>query len=74
MDGNRLLWAAVLERAVLDLDINPEITNNDLIINRTKNWFISKNENLGSFIWICNTLDIDHKKVLSYDAIKKRLK
>jgi hypothetical protein len=52
----RDLWAAVLEQAIKDLD---DITEHP----RAVAWFRSPGDDVGSFIWICITLDMELSRV-----------
>lgn len=51
----RDLWAAVLEQAIKDLN---DITEHP----RAIAWFRSPGDDVGSFTWICITLDMDPEK------------
>ena len=60
-DEAQALWYAVFERAVDDLLDDYERTP-------AARWFISNSIEIGSFIWICEQLDIDPqvvRKILS---------
>jgi hypothetical protein len=52
----RDLWAAVLDRAVLDLAIPEERI-------KTLAWFRSHGNDIGSFVWICMILDLEPSRV-----------
>ena len=52
----RRLWAAVLEQAVKDARGGRTY---HIITEEARAWFRSKNENVGSFIWVCRILDLD---------------
>ena len=47
----RRLWAAVLEQAFEDAQARG--------LEDAKKWFISEKSEVGSFLWICDALDID---------------
>jgi hypothetical protein len=51
-----ILWFAVLERAVLDLDMPKERED-------ATRWFISNIYDIGSFLFICDMFDIDPKVI-----------
>ncbi|MEO5344984.1 MAG: hypothetical protein H7834_01235 [Magnetococcus sp. YQC-9] len=55
-DNARRLWAAVLERAILDLQ---ERTTRD----EAAAWVRSHRRGIGSFHWICQQLDMDPPSV-----------
>ncbi|GAB0057706.1 hypothetical protein SIID45300_02038 [Candidatus Magnetaquicoccaceae bacterium FCR-1] len=55
-DNARRLWAAVLERAILDLQ--DRTTRADAIT-----WIRSHRHGVGSFHWICQQLDMDPDSV-----------
>jgi hypothetical protein len=46
------LWADVLNSAIGDLDLPPNNIYNSVT------WFLSDNREIGSFLWICETLDL----------------
>lgn len=57
MDDNcRKLWTAVLERAIEDA-----LRGGKYWIHRenARFWFLSENHELGSFLWICDTVNLD---------------
>ena len=47
------LWSAVLNQAIKDAQENHSIYAED-----ARAWFCSKNQAIGSFIWICMILDL----------------
>ena len=51
------LWAAVLDRAIEDSAYEED----------ARAWFQSGREGIGSFLWICDTLELDP------DSLKRRL-
>ncbi|MBF0126082.1 MAG: hypothetical protein HQM02_02625 [Magnetococcales bacterium] len=51
-ENARRLWAAVMERAILDL--HEAGTRGEAVA-----WISSKRMGIGSFHWICNQLDMD---------------
>jgi hypothetical protein len=53
--SERDLWAAVLDRAILDLD---DITEKP----RSLAWFKSPNDDEGAFLWVCMILDLEPGK------------
>jgi hypothetical protein len=65
------LWAAVLDQAIQDAlcEVPSKEGNVEYIFKKKAlNWFFSRCEGIGSFLWICNVLDIDPKSVLSLFA------
>ena len=53
------LWHGVLARATHDLKTKPKLKEEVL------KWFNEKNnEEIGSFIWICDTLQLDPDKII----------
>ncbi|MEO5332901.1 MAG: hypothetical protein H7839_12830 [Magnetococcus sp. YQC-5] len=59
-ENARRLWAAVMERAILDLQDNT--LRGDAI-----EWMNSKRRSIGSFHWVCQHLDMDP------DSVKRAL-
>ena len=58
----RNLWAAVLEQAVKDvLQCTASLDRE-----RTLSWFESKRKDVGSFLWICNVLDLNPETIRMY--------
>lgn len=51
-ENARLLWIAVMERAILDLQ--ESATQPEAI-----EWILSKRRSIGSFYWVCHQLDMD---------------
>ena len=64
------LWTAVLILAIEDalgkVHQIPQITQKVRIIESAQTWFKSKNENVGSFLWICIILDLDPSNIRKY--------
>jgi len=64
-DNYRDMWSAVLELAGAEATLNPELhsyvgeRNVLKLIRNAQNWFNSKNQGVGSFLWICTVLDLD---------------
>jgi hypothetical protein len=57
MDDNcRNLWAAVLERAIEDA-----VRGGNYWIDRenAKTWFLSDDRDVGSFLWVCDIVNLD---------------
>jgi len=54
------LWAGVLKQAIIDLTDNEEVERR-----RAKWWFKRKQDNVGSFIWICNLFNMPHEMTLA---------
>lgn len=68
MNEYKNLWKAVLSQAVKD------ISSKNVRINRAaKYWFTRKNDNCGTFIWICLVLNYDantlRKKLLKHENL-----
>lgn len=66
----RNLWAAVLEQSILDIrdgkkKYKSKANQRDARIHadQAKAWFLSGRLAPGSFVWICNALDITPSKV-----------
>jgi len=57
IDCYKKLWAAVLDQAVGDATFE----------NEARAWFQSTREGVGSFLWVCDTLNLDP------DSIKRKL-
>lgn len=55
-ENARRLWAAVMERAILDLQDHSLRTE-------AVEWINSKRHNIGSFNWVCNQLDMNPNSV-----------
>lgn len=66
------LWLAVLERAILDMDIlvremghNPEIYEDDAVfrtdLRNLRKWFKSSSMDIGAYSFICSLVNIDPK-------------
>ncbi|MBF0428066.1 MAG: hypothetical protein HQL94_04025 [Magnetococcales bacterium] len=55
-ESTRTLWAAVLERAILDLKEHG--TREEAVA-----WINSKRHSVGSFLWVCHQLDMDPSSV-----------
>ena len=52
------LWLAVLENAIDDL-----LGRNVIEQKKALHWFRSDDDCVGSFVFICNALDVDHLKM-----------
>jgi hypothetical protein len=66
--GCKNLWAAVLEQAIQDAqcEIASYKDKVEYIFSRNAlEWFYSDGREIGSFLWICNILDIDPKSVFT---------
>ena len=66
----RNLWSAVLKQAIEDVAKYP----GGLISERTLSWFENKCEEIGSFQWICNILNLNPEsiKMFIYHVISER--
>jgi uncharacterized lipoprotein YmbA len=53
-EESRKLWAAVLDQAIKDA-----LSGNLYLKKEARDWFCSKNQDIGSFLWVCSTLDIN---------------
>jgi len=61
------LWSAVLDRAMQDIKgIIPgsEKYREKKIIKEAEDWFGSDDRDIGSFLWVCEILDLQPDKVL----------
>ena len=71
--NERRIWLAVLVRAVFDLaGLDPRLEKSriPLLQRSARGWLHSSRTDLGSFFWICNSLDLDPGFVRQ--AISKR--
>ena len=61
MVAERMLWGAVLNQAVVDFVSPGYVYGLDpaLIKRSAANWFLSTSRSLGSFLFICEVLNID---------------
>ena len=64
------LWAAVLEdafRCCVNGNVSGECSRvrKQEEIKNAKAWFLSKDTEIGTFLWICEKLDLDPKKILN---------
>jgi len=60
MGNERLLWAEVLIRGIQDLDLKDSLVENEyLFFFSAVRWFQSPLNNIGSFVWVCEVLDLD---------------
>ena len=62
MDPCKNLWMAVLEQAMEDILTGPAHRRGkveSIFKNTALAWFHSDNEGIGSFLWVCEHLDID---------------
>ena len=65
--AERNLLAKIIDRALVDVVESKELSNN------AYSWFVSKNEEPHSFLWICNWLDYDSKVFIRrVETLKKR--
>jgi hypothetical protein len=55
-NGYTALWAAVMIVAIEDMDIPGGAEN-------AKRWIFGDGETAGSFIWICDMLDLDYNRL-----------
>ena len=46
------LWTAVMGRALLDLNVPEESVS-------ARRWFGADSQGIGSFTWVCHSLDLD---------------
>jgi hypothetical protein len=56
MSSERDLWAAVLTQAIQDLMDSRTDTE---LLNSTRLWFVSDDYEPGSFLWICDSLELE---------------
>jgi len=55
------LWFAVLLQSIEDA---MSYTIDESTHHAAKRWFRSDREDVGSFIWVCNAINLDHETVL----------
>jgi hypothetical protein len=70
MTSEIILWSRVLLQAMWDLaGIRANLPKRELprLQRRTRAWFLSREESLGSFIWICHILSLEP------DAVRSRV-
>ena len=75
------LWESVLERSLEDMELlikqrhSPVRKRHEWIyrqdLRSLRRWFLSQSEEVGAFLWICDTADLNHRFILS--KIKGRL-
>jgi len=56
--GYRRLWAAVLKNAIAEMEHRGERGS-------AAHWIFSDKHGIGSMRWICDVLDLDHRKLQS---------
>ncbi|MGE5817422.1 MAG: hypothetical protein ACM37Z_05315 [Deltaproteobacteria bacterium] len=64
------LWCHVLQQAIWDVaGIKAKLPQKEIprLRRSARAWFLSSDETLGSFLWICHTLSFDA------DAVRKRV-
>jgi len=74
MQNCRNLWAAVMERAFLDLDLPQNTAENVEAKASAIRWFKNKrNKELGSFLWCCDLLGHTPKetRAIAFKKIKE---
>ena len=72
-NGYKKLWFAVLVQAIKDAEgyvSGPKDYSNLIITEGARAWFLSKNQGIGSFLWICPMLDLNPAFVRSLVAKK----
>lgn len=57
-DPCKELWVDVLLQAVDDLKFEAHHPYNSVY------WFLSGNDDIGSFLWICQLMNVDKRKIL----------
>jgi hypothetical protein len=70
MNPEMILWSRVLLQAIWDLaGIKLKVQKSEAprLQRRTRAWFLSTKDSVGSFIWICNILSLDP------DAVRERV-
>jgi hypothetical protein len=70
MNPEMVLWSRVLLQAIWDLaGIKLKVQKSEAprLQRRTRAWFLSTKDSVGSFIWICNILALDP------DAVRERV-
>jgi hypothetical protein len=73
MDADKTLWCEVLLRALQDLQgvaLLEERNHAPLLAKAASDWFVSRNESVGSLIWICGHLGLDAEAIR--DHVLKR--
>ena len=67
-DAYRKLWAAVLEQALKDMQVDVRSRKGNvrsLLSEGARAWFCSESEDIGSFLWTCSILDLEPNFVRS---------
>ena len=69
LSPEKRLWSAVLEdafRCCVNGNVSAESSRvrKQQEIKRAKEWFLSEATHIGTFIWICEKLELDRKKIL----------
>ncbi len=70
MNAELTLWCHVLQQAMWDVaGIKAKLPSKEIprLQRSARAWFLSSDETLGSFLWICHTLSLD------VDAVRKRI-
>jgi len=80
MNKYKSLWASVLGRAIDDLNkkLTPRMSDSKKsetlkFKQSAKYWFSRKESNVGSFVWICDILEIDPEKTKSKIFYNKQM-
>ncbi len=70
MNAELTLWCHVLQQAIWDVaGIKAKLPQKEIprLQRSARAWFLSSDESLGSFLWICHNLSFDA------DAVRKRI-
>ena len=67
-DGYKNLWAAVLKQAVADA----QKYVGSVAMEKACVWFRSESAAVGSFLWICNALDLDSDSIKLHSLSSSR--
>jgi hypothetical protein len=79
MIPERELWGAVLMQAIYDtvgLHVATSARDRRLIRQQAESWFLFHSSSLGSFLWVCNSLNLDpasvRRRALSLSPVQLR--
>jgi hypothetical protein len=70
MNAELTLWCHVLQQAIWDVaGVKAKLPNKEIprLQRSARAWFLSSDQDPGSFLWICHTLSFD------VDAVRKRV-
>jgi hypothetical protein len=83
--ADRRLWCSVVIQAAADMDLtipnvtpsarrpNPHVIADEIkaIREEARKWFLSTDRSVGSFGWICDTMDLDYYKIQSLSMTRE---